>query len=59
MKANSASQITDFDGWMLRDWWRHIKSRYGISFADDTSANAVEEQSEGASLNFDDSETEF
>jgi hypothetical protein len=30
MKAGSASQITEFDRWMLRDWWRHLKSRYGL-----------------------------
>jgi hypothetical protein len=30
MKAGSATQITDFDKWMLRDWWRHLKSRYGL-----------------------------
>ncbi len=29
MKAGSAAQITEFDAWMLRDWWRHLKSRYG------------------------------
>ncbi|GAA4449719.1 cellulose-binding domain-containing protein [Phytohabitans houttuyneae] len=29
MKAGSASQITEFDRWMFRDWWRHLKSRYG------------------------------
>lgn len=29
MNAGSASQITEFDKWMLRDWWRHLKSRYG------------------------------
>ena len=29
MKAGSATQITEFDMWMLRDWWRHLKSRYG------------------------------
>jgi hypothetical protein len=29
MKAGSATRITDFDLWMLRDWWRHLKSRYG------------------------------
>ncbi len=29
MRAGSATQITDFDKWMLRDWWRHLKSRYG------------------------------
>ncbi|MFC5826333.1 hypothetical protein [Nonomuraea insulae] len=30
MKAGSAAQITDFDAWMFRDWWRHLKSRYGL-----------------------------
>lgn len=30
MKAGSASQITEFDAWMLRDWWRHLKDRYGF-----------------------------
>ncbi|BCB91610.1 cellulose-binding domain-containing protein [Phytohabitans suffuscus] len=29
MKAGSSSSITEFDRWMLRDWWRHLKSRYG------------------------------
>ncbi|WP_433380162.1 DUF2071 domain-containing protein [Streptosporangium sp. CA-115845] len=29
LKAGSASQITEFDKWMFRDWWRHLKSRYG------------------------------
>jgi hypothetical protein len=29
MKAGSASQITEFDKWMLRDFWRHLKNRYG------------------------------
>ncbi|WP_089158215.1 cellulose-binding domain-containing protein [Micromonospora sp. NBS 11-29] len=29
MKAGSATTITAFDTWMLRDWWRHLKSRYG------------------------------
>jgi hypothetical protein len=29
MKAGSATLITEFDSWMLRDWWRHLKSRYG------------------------------
>jgi hypothetical protein len=29
MKAGTASQITAFDTWMFRDWWRHLKSRYG------------------------------
>lgn len=30
MKANSSAKITEFDKWMLRDWWRHLKSRYGL-----------------------------
>jgi hypothetical protein len=30
MKAGSAAQITEFDKWMLRDFWRHLKPRYGI-----------------------------
>ncbi|GIF76486.1 cellulose-binding protein [Asanoa siamensis] len=29
MRAGSASSITEFDAWMLRDWWRHLKNRYG------------------------------
>ncbi|MEU4688976.1 hypothetical protein [Actinoplanes sp. NPDC023714] len=29
MKAGSATSITEFDAWMFRDWWRHLKSRYG------------------------------
>jgi hypothetical protein len=30
MKAGSASMITEFDKWMLRDFWRHLKNRYGL-----------------------------
>ncbi|MGI5375169.1 hypothetical protein ACQEV2_13150 [Streptomyces sp. CA-251387] len=30
MKAGSAAQITEFDKWMLRDFWRHLKGRYGL-----------------------------
>jgi hypothetical protein len=30
MKAGSAREITEFDRWMFRDWWRHLKSRYGL-----------------------------
>ncbi|WP_128428230.1 hypothetical protein [Streptomyces cyaneus] len=30
MKAGSAAQITEFDKWMFRDFWRHLKSRYGF-----------------------------
>ncbi|TQL01286.1 cellulose binding domain-containing protein [Cellulomonas sp. SLBN-39] len=30
MRAGSSASITEFDGWMLRDWWRHLKPRYGL-----------------------------
>jgi len=30
MKAGSATQITEFDKWMFRDFWRHLKNRYGL-----------------------------
>jgi len=28
MKAGSATEIKEFDKWMLRDFWRHLKTRY-------------------------------
>ncbi|KAK6533632.1 hypothetical protein TWF694_002567 [Orbilia ellipsospora] len=31
MLSGSSTVITDFDGWMARDWWRHLKTRYGIT----------------------------
>ncbi|KAF2143517.1 uncharacterized protein K452DRAFT_225171 [Aplosporella prunicola CBS 121167] len=30
MNAGSSMKITEFDGWMLRDWWRNLKSRYNL-----------------------------
>jgi hypothetical protein len=30
MMAGSAMFITEFDAWMMRDWWRHLKPTYGI-----------------------------
>ncbi|GCD19547.1 hypothetical protein CTKZ_11090 [Cellulomonas algicola] len=30
MRAGSAAAITEFDAWMFRDWWRHLKPRYGL-----------------------------
>ncbi len=30
MKAGSAATITEFDRWMLRDFWRHLKNRYSL-----------------------------
>jgi hypothetical protein len=29
MKAGSAAQIAEFDKWMLRDFWRHLKANRG------------------------------
>lgn len=28
MKAGASTVVTDFDIWMMRDWWRHLASRY-------------------------------
>lgn len=28
--VGSAAHITEFDAGMFRDWWRHLKSRYGL-----------------------------
>ncbi|KAF9462033.1 hypothetical protein BDZ94DRAFT_1310051 [Collybia nuda] len=54
MLAGSATQITDFDGWMARDWWRHLKSRYGIA---KEGANSLEiEGSQAANLTWVDQE---
>jgi hypothetical protein len=30
MNAGSSTVITEFDFWMMKDWWRHLKSRYGL-----------------------------
>lgn len=30
MLAGSAMEITEFDQWMVRDWWRNLKSRYSL-----------------------------
>lgn len=30
MQAGTADHITEFDKWMYRDFWRHLKSRYGL-----------------------------
>lgn len=37
MLAGSSTAITPFDGWMARDWWRHLKSRYNLSAATSTT----------------------
>jgi hypothetical protein len=31
MRGGTASQITEFDKWMFRNYWRHLKNRYKIS----------------------------
>lgn len=31
MKAGSASEVTEFDYWMARDFWRHLRDRYGVA----------------------------
>ncbi|THV32891.1 hypothetical protein [Glycomyces buryatensis] len=30
MNAGSSPTITEFDEWMLRDWWWHLKTRYDL-----------------------------
>lgn len=30
MNAGSATEVTEFDAWMARDWWRNLKSRYSL-----------------------------
>lgn len=30
MNAGSATEVTEFDAWMVRDWWRNLKSRYDL-----------------------------
>ncbi|PVH75205.1 hypothetical protein DL98DRAFT_371901, partial [Cadophora sp. DSE1049] len=30
MLAGSSLTVTDFDIWMMRDWWRHLASRYNL-----------------------------
>ena len=30
MNAGSAVDVTEFDKWMLRDFWRHLKDRYDL-----------------------------
>lgn len=33
MKAGTAAEITEFDKWMFRDFWRHMKYRYDLPAA--------------------------
>ncbi|MGP4110086.1 hypothetical protein ACTWP5_04100 [Streptomyces sp. 4N509B] len=34
MKAGTASEVTGFDTWMARDFWRHLKGRYDLNAVD-------------------------
>ncbi|KAL4962014.1 uncharacterized protein BDV14DRAFT_112144 [Aspergillus stella-maris] len=43
MLAGSATEITEFDYWMVRDWWRNLKDRYdlsGVSSSNSTSSGS-------------------
>jgi hypothetical protein len=33
MKAGTSSTVTDTDGWMLRNVWRHLRSKWGYPAA--------------------------
>lgn len=33
MLAGSSLTVTDFDIWMMRDWWRNLASRYKLAAA--------------------------
>ncbi|KAL2808084.1 hypothetical protein BJX63DRAFT_52794 [Aspergillus granulosus] len=46
MLAGSATQITEFDYWMLRDWWRNLKDRYDLS---DTGSSTSPQESSSSS----------
>ncbi|KAJ0419920.1 hypothetical protein BJY00DRAFT_149862 [Aspergillus carlsbadensis] len=46
MLAGSATEITEFDYWMLRDWWRNLKDRYDLS---DTGSSTSPAESSSAS----------
>ncbi|KAL4797760.1 hypothetical protein BDV19DRAFT_386797 [Aspergillus venezuelensis] len=43
MLAGSSTEITEFDYWMVRDWWRNLKDRYdlsGVSSSNSTSSGS-------------------
>lgn len=33
MLAGSSLTVTDFDIWMMRDWWRNLSNRYNLKVA--------------------------
>ncbi|KAL4931797.1 uncharacterized protein BDV17DRAFT_288381 [Aspergillus undulatus] len=42
MLAGSATEITQFDYWMARDWWRNLKDRYDLTgLGSSTSSNST------------------
>ncbi|KAL2867611.1 uncharacterized protein BJX67DRAFT_80532 [Aspergillus lucknowensis] len=42
MLAGSATEITEFDYWMLRDWWRNLKDRYDLAGSTSDSETSVD-----------------
>ncbi|KAL4903129.1 hypothetical protein BDW74DRAFT_52531 [Aspergillus multicolor] len=40
MLSGSATEITEFDYWMVRDWWRNLKDRYDLSSAGSSSSSS-------------------
>ncbi|KAF2668300.1 hypothetical protein BT63DRAFT_402168 [Microthyrium microscopicum] len=49
MMAGSSSYITEFDAWMARDWWRHIKPKnLGGSSSGSTMAGGAPKGAGGA-----------
>ncbi|KAI9162735.1 Cellobiose dehydrogenase [Paramyrothecium foliicola] len=41
MLAGSSMEITDFDGWMYRNWWHELSQLHGWSSAKDSADNAL------------------
>ncbi|KAL2211237.1 hypothetical protein CC79DRAFT_1377821 [Sarocladium strictum] len=51
MKAGSASVITDFDGWMLRNWWYELSRNRGWQSASSTSPSLNQSSSSNSNPN--------
>ncbi|KAL4807443.1 hypothetical protein BDV18DRAFT_167972 [Aspergillus unguis] len=41
MLSGSATEITEFDYWMVRDWWRNLKDRYNLSGTSSNSSSRI------------------
>ncbi|KAL5041279.1 hypothetical protein BDW71DRAFT_12949 [Aspergillus fruticulosus] len=48
MLSGSATEITEFDYWMLRDWWRNLKDRYDLSSVSSTNSTSSSGSSSGS-----------